>query len=159
MPIIGDMSRLLLTTLLLAPMCMAQDYTWRETLNAIRHVETGTHYDGVGVVGDGGYALGSYQIWEPYWIDARMDEGTHRLCLTSKAYSEEVVRRYMLRYSKKCTTRLLEGRGTLADVERIARIHNGGPKGHTKLATRKYWEKVQLRLALVRKAGIMVSLN
>ena len=151
--------RTLLTLVLLAPLTLAQDYTWRETLNAIRHVETGSHYDGVGVKGDGGNALGPYQIWYPYWVDARMDEGTHGLCLTSKVYSEEVVRRYMLRYSKKCTTRLLEGRGTLADVERISRIHNGGPKGHTKLATRKYWEKVQLRLALVRKAGIMGSIN
>ena len=151
------MSRLLIITALLAPVLVAQDYTWRETLDAIRYVETGTHKTGVGVVGDGGHALGPYQIWMRYWLDARMDKGTHRLCLTSKAYSEEVVRRYMLRYSEKCTTRLLEGRGTLADVERIARIHNGGPKGYTRIATRKYWHKVEIRLALTRKAGIMGS--
>ena len=154
MLIIYNMSRLLIITALLAPVLVAQDYTWRETLNSIRHVETGTHKTGVGVVGDDGHALGPYQIWSPYWIDARMDEGTHGLCLTSKVYSEEVVRRYMLRYSKKCTTRLLEGRGTLADIERIARIHNGGPKGYTKLATRKYWALVKTRLDKVRASRV-----
>ena len=147
--------RTLLTLALLAPLTMAQDYTWREALNAIRHVETGSHKTGLGVVGDNGKALGPYQIWSPYWIDARMDYGTHASCLSDKAYSEHIVKRYMLRYSRKCTTRLLEGRGTLADIERISRIHNGGPKGYTKLATRKYWVLVQKRLAYNRNASIM----
>jgi len=151
------MLRLLIITALLAPVLVAQDYTWRETLDAIRHVETGTHKTGVGVVGDDGHALGPYQIWSPYWIDARMDYGTHGLCLNNKPYSEQVVKRYMLRYSRKCTTRLVNGEGTLADVERIARIHNGGPKGYSRIATRKYWHKVELRLALVRKVGIIGS--
>ena len=145
----------LITLLLMCPLTMAQDYTWREALDAIRHVETGSHKTGLGVVGDNGKALGPYQIWSPYWIDARMDYGTHASCLSDKAYSEHIVKRYMLRYSRKCTTRLLEGRGTLADIERISRIHNGGPKGYTKLATRKYWVLVQKRLAYNRNASIM----
>jgi len=157
MPIIYAMLRLLIITTLLAPVLVAQDYTWRETLNAIRHVETGTHLTGVGVVGDDGHALGPYQIWEAYWIDARLDYGTHGLCLENKPYSEQVVRAYMLRYSKKCTNRLLQGVGTLADVERVSRIHNGGPKGYSRIATRKYWVKVQKRLALVRKSSIIGS--
>ena len=158
-PYNGAMLRLLIITALLAPVVVSQDYTWREALDAIRHVETGTHLTGVGVVGDDGHALGPYQIWSPYWIDARMDYGTHGLCLKDRLYAEQVVRAYMLRYSRKCTTRLLEGRGTLADVERISRIHNGGPKGYTKLATRKYWAQVQIRLALVRKMCIIGSIN
>ena len=159
MCIIYAMLRLLIITTMLAPVVVAQDYTWREALDAIRHAETGTHLTGVGVVGDDGHALGSCQIWEAYWIDARMDTGTHRLCLESKVYSAEVVRRYMLRYSKKCANWLLQGVGTLADVERIARIHNGGPKGYSRIATRKFWHKVEIRLALVRKVGIIGSIN
>ena len=42
--------------------------------------------------------------------------------------------------------RLEAGKGTRADVEKIARIHNGGPRGHKKKATDKYWEKVSRRL-------------
>ena len=58
--------RTLLTLAMLAPLTMAQDYTWREALNAIRHVETGSHKTGLGVVGDNGKALGPYQISVSY---------------------------------------------------------------------------------------------
>jgi hypothetical protein len=33
------------------------------------------------------------------------------------------------------------------DWETLARIHNGGPKGHTKKATLGYWSKVQKEMA------------
>jgi len=132
---------------------MAQDYTWRETLDAIRHIETGSYeHEGRGIKGDHGNAYGPYQIWLPYWTDSRMDYGTHALCLENKPYSELVVKGYMLRYAKKCTIRLLNGEGTLADVERVSRIHNGGPKGYTRISTRPYWEKIQKRLDTMRKA-------
>lgn len=32
-------------------------------------------------------------------------------------------------------------------VQEIARIHNGGPTGHTKKATLEYWDKVKAYLA------------
>tara|TARA_Y100000310_G_scaffold336739_1_gene422100 strand:+ start:8831 stop:9268 length:438 start_codon:yes stop_codon:yes gene_type:complete len=122
-------------------------YSWRDTLHAIRAVETGGCPDGgIGAVGDGGNALGPYQIWSVYHQDAAERDRTltaYRSCLTSTAYSERVVRAYMNRYAKAALRRLEAGAGTLADVETVARIHNGGPKGATKKATLAYWAKVR----------------
>ena len=33
------------------------------------------------------------------------------------------------------------------NAEKIARIHNGGPKGYKKRATKAYWKKVEKVLA------------
>jgi len=133
-------------------------YTWRQTLDAIRQVETGgLPNEGVGARGDWrtrngkrvAMALGPYQIWSAYHFDAAERDKSltnYQSCLTSKAYSEKVVRAYMHRYSRAALLRLEAGTGTLADVERVARIHNGGPRGHSKTATLKYWRKVEAAL-------------
>lgn len=127
-------------------------YCFRDTLDAIRVVETGGCPDeGVGAVGDGGNALGPYQVWSVYHQDAAERDRTltdYRRCLTSKAYSERVVRAYMNRYAAAALRRLEAGTGTLADVETVARIHNGGPRGATKRrkATDAYWAKVRRAL-------------
>jgi hypothetical protein len=122
-------------------------YGWRDTLDAIRVVETGgCPDDGIGAVGDGGNALGPYQIWSMYHQDAAERDRTltgYRRCLTSKAYSERVVRAYMNRYARAALRRLEAGTGTLADVETVSRIHNGGPRGASKKATLPYWAKVK----------------
>jgi len=93
-----------------------------------------------GAVGDGGKAIGPYQIWYAYWKDAveydRSIGGSYRDCLY-KGYSEKIVRAYMARYAIQ--RRL--GR-PVTDQDR-ARIHNGGPNGYNKTATVKYWKKVQ----------------
>jgi hypothetical protein len=122
-------------------------YSWRDTLDAIRQVETGgLPNDGIGARGDGGAALGPYQIHRVYHIDAAERDSTlsnYQSCLTSKAYSERVMRAYMNRYARAEMRRLLAGEGTIGDVEKVARIHNGGPRGHTKKATKGYWSKVR----------------
>jgi len=86
------------------------------------------------LVGDGGKAIGPYQIWESYWSDAvEFDPsigGSYKDCM-DKAYSEKVIRAYWARYAPKGAT-----------LEQLARIHNGGPKGHTRNATLKYWKKI-----------------
>ena len=127
------------------------DYTWREALDAIREVETGGEPNGgIGAKGDNGNALGPYQIWPAYHQDAAERDKTltsYRSCLGSKSYSERVVRAYMHRYSRAALLRLERGAGTLADVERVARVHNGGPRGHRKKATAGYWRKVRGHLA------------
>jgi hypothetical protein len=46
---------------------------------------------------------------------------------------------YLHRYGKKALAD--------KDYEKLARIHNGGPRGHTKSATVKYWRKVEKALA------------
>ena len=141
------MIRTILTLLALAACAEAQSYTWRETLDAIRVVETGGEpNEGIGAVGDRGAAIGPYQIHRVYHVDSAERDSTltdYRRCLLSKEYSERVVRAYMHRYARATLLRLEAGTGTLADVERISRIHNGGPRGASKDATLAYWRKVR----------------
>lgn len=86
-------------------------------------------------VGDGGRAIGMYQIHRAYWQDAVDHDpsigGTYRDCY-DPAYAERIVRAYLSRYAPRGAT-----------LEQLARIHNGGPKGHLKKATLGYWTKVR----------------
>jgi len=105
-------------------------------LQAIRIVESNNTPS---AVGDGGNAIGVYQIWESYWKDATEFSnlgGKYRDCFVPE-YADRVVRCYMKRYA---TPRRLGREVTMQD---IARIHNGGPNGYKKQATIKYWEKVE----------------
>ena len=119
-------------------------YTWRQPLDAIRQVETGgCENEGRGAKGDKGKALGPYQIWNIYWQDAAVPGREYREVLHDKKLSELVVERYMQRYARESLRRLQRGTGTLKDVEVVARIHNGGPKGHQRKSTLGYWNKVR----------------
>jgi hypothetical protein len=132
--------------LALAGSGMAQGYTWRQCLNAIRQVETGgSPNGGIGAIGDKGKALGPYQIWKPYHIDSGV-RGKHEQCLKDKKYSEAVVAGYMKRYARREYDRLRKGKGTIKDVLKVARIHNGGPRGHLRRSTIRYGEKVRRAL-------------
>ena len=105
-------------------------------LQAIRIVESNNTPS---AVGDGGNAIGVYQICESYWKDATEFSnlgGKYRDCFIPE-YADRVVRCYMKRYA---TPRRLGREATMQD---IARIHNGGPNGYKKQATLKYWEKVE----------------
>jgi hypothetical protein len=105
-------------------------------LDAIEQVETGGQRDPANVRGDGGRSLGPYQIMRGYWQDAGMPGRYEQV--RDRKYARETVRRYWKRHCPKA----LEGR----DLETLARVHNGGPAGHRKAATRPYWRKVQARL-------------
>ena len=143
------MIRTMLTFLLLAPLAMAQALTvadldalrveHRAFLDALAQVESGGKDD---AVGDGGKAIGRMQIWEIYHADAvqhvRAIGGQYSDC-KGKAYAERIVMAYLHRYGKQA----LKDK----DYEKLARIHNGGPRGHTKSATVKYWRKVEKALA------------
>ena len=108
-----------------------------EVLAAIRVVESNNNPD---AVGDGGDAIGIYQIHRSYWQDAVEYDpsigGSYRDCFNPK-YAERIVRAYMARY---CNARRLGHEPTQED---LARMHNGGPNGHKKSATLKYWDKVK----------------
>jgi hypothetical protein len=99
-------------------------------LDAIRQVESG----GRDLTGDGGRAIGPYQIHRRYWQDAvRLDPslgGTYNDC-RNEQYARRVVRVYLAHYGKGKTD------------EQMARIHNGGPTGHRKRATVGYWTKIR----------------
>ena len=100
-------------------------------LDAIEQVESGGK---VNAVGDNGRAIGPFQIHRVYWQDAVEHSGiggTYADC-RNEEYARKVVRAYMARYAPKD-----------ASDEVFARIHNGGPKGHNKSATKVYWVKVR----------------
>ena len=128
----------------------APAYSWGRTLEAIRLIETGgLPHGGLGAHGDDGRAAGPYQIHEIYHTDAAERDTAltgYAQCATSKAYSERVIFSYMGRYAPQSRHRLLNGTAMLKDVEMIARIHNGGPRGSLKRATLPYWSKVHAAL-------------
>jgi hypothetical protein len=109
---------------------VAQEDPMDRLLDAIAVVESRAN---PAAVGDGGRALGVYQIHRSYWAD-----GTELLGVTWK-YREardprkarQVVRAYLSYY----------GRGK--SLLEIARIHNGGPRGHMKAATLAYAHKIR----------------
>lgn len=132
-PVIGIIVAMMLY---LAIPTTAQAQTWDTFLDAIQAVETGSEKDPNEAVGDNGKALGAYQIHKVYWQDAveRNPELKARgyEAVKDPAYARLVIRAYMARYAPK-----------EASWEVLARIHNGGPKGHRKDCTKAYWAKVQ----------------
>lgn len=110
----------------------------RALLDAIRKVES---QDGKRLVGDNGKAIGPYQIWKSYWQDAvdhdKSIGGVYRDCMEQE-YSEKVILAYWDRYG-----------GLSPTDEKLARIHNGGPKIMKRQGTEAwrrttvYWTKVK----------------
>lgn len=106
-------------------------------LAALREVETGGEPEGGRLaVGDGGQALGPFQIHRAYWTDAGVP-GSFERCRDAD-YARRVVIAYWERW---CPDALRE-----LDLETLARTHNGGPAGARKASTRGYWRKVRLVL-------------
>jgi soluble lytic murein transglycosylase-like protein len=110
--------------------CAAEDKDLDLLLDAIAKVES---RDDANAVGDSGRAVGVYQIHRAYWkdgtrilgVDWRYDQAKDPL------KARQVVRAYLRHY----------GRGkSLIDM---ARIHNGGPRGHRKAATREYARRIE----------------
>lgn len=96
----------------------------RRILDTLQAVETGGERDPDRAVGDKGQALGAYQVWRVYWVDACEYDPTLRdrgyEAVTDREYAERVVIAYLSRYCKSWT------------IDECARIHNGGPAGATK---------------------------
>lgn len=105
----------------------------RAILDAIRTVETGGERDPDNAIGDGGKALGAYQIHRSYWLDATEREPELRALgyesVTDRAVAERVVLAYLTRYAPRW------------DLDTVSRIHNGGPRGHLKNSTKGYAAK------------------
>jgi hypothetical protein len=97
---------------------------------ALHQVETG---GALGAIkGDQGKALGPLQIHRAYHADSRVG-GDYARCADLE-YSKKVVTAYMQRYAPAAWE--------AGDVSTLARIHNGGPRGHLKPATKSYAQKV-----------------
>lgn len=114
-----------------------KDYDLDRILDAIRQVETGGCKDPANAVGDGGRAIGPFQIHRAYWQDALEYDpsigGVYADC-RNEEYARRVVVAYLSRYCKVWSD------------ENVARIHNGGPAGHRRKATLGYWSKVRRHL-------------
>lgn len=104
-------------------------------LNAIASVESNNNPN---AIGDNGKAIGIYQIHRAYWQDAVDHDpsigGEYKDCFNPE-YARRIVIAYMDRYAP-----------ANASDETLARIHNGGPRGHKKSATLKYWSKVKKKM-------------
>ena len=108
-------------------------------LAAMCEVESNGDCSKVGLVGE----LGCYQIRECFWQDALEHDssiGGEYEDVIDREYSEKVIYAYWDRYA----TEKRLGR-PVTDEDR-ARMHNGGPKGHKKTSTIKYWNKIQNEL-------------
>ena len=110
-----------------------------QILDAIRFVESGDRPDVPD--GDGGKAIGPYQIHRVYWEDAVAAQpglgGNYQQC-RERAYAERVLAAYM--------TKWVPDEWARGDAETIARVHNGGPRGASLAATGGYWQRVRARL-------------
>jgi len=105
-------------------------------LKAIHQVESGGKLGAI--VGDDGRALGPFQIHKRYWADVAPQIGGRYQDVTDYNYARKVMIAYFLKYAKDA----LQNK----DWEKLAKIHNGGPKGHKKTSTEKYWTKVKSHL-------------
>jgi hypothetical protein len=85
------------------------------------------------ILGDGGKALGPLQIHRGYHQDSRVAGDYSRV--SDLNYSKRVVTAYLKRYAPEAWA--------AGDVETLARVHNGGPRGHLKTATKSYGARVK----------------
>ena len=108
-------------------------------LAAMCEVESNGDCSKIGKVGE----LGCYQIRECFWIDALEHDpsiGGVYEDVIDREYAEKCIYAYWARYA----TEKRLGR-PVTDEDR-ARMHNGGPNGHKKNSTIKYWNKIQNEL-------------
>lgn len=128
-------------------------YKLTDLLDAIEQVESGGDPN---AIGDGGDAIGSYQIHKIYVDDVNR-------ILKKEGYSKKYDYADRLdSFSSRVMTIIYCGYWhneyfpdkyfgvkssiDLETAERLARIHNGGPDGHKKDSTKPYWQKVKARL-------------
>jgi hypothetical protein len=85
------------------------------------------------ILGDGGKALGPLQIHRAYHADSRVAGDYSRV--SDLDYSKRVATAYLKRHAPEAWAK--------GDVETLARVHNGGPRGHLKPATKSYGVRVK----------------
>jgi hypothetical protein len=117
---------LLLLALAVSAHAAPPDSFWR----ALHIVETSGRHGPI--LGDQGRSLGPLQIMRAYHSDSRVPGDYSRVA--DLAYSKRVATAYLRRYAPEAWAR--------GDVETLARVHNGGPRGASKPATLGYGRKV-----------------
>ena len=109
-------------------------------LNALEQVESKGN---ASAVGDNGRALGCLQIWPAVVTDANRIAGTNyrHADAFDRVKARAMARAYLNYYASKRRI------GHDPSNQDLARIWNGGPRGHRKTATLSYWVKIQKELA------------
>jgi hypothetical protein len=85
------------------------------------------------ILGDGGAALGPLQIHKIYHADSRVAGDYSRVA--DLDYSKRVATAYLKRHAPEAWAK--------GDVVTLARVHNGGPRGHLKPAAKGYGVRVK----------------
>ena len=85
------------------------------------------------IIGDGGKALGPLQIHRVFHADSRVAGPYERVA--DLDYSKRVATAYFKRWAPTAWA--------AGDVETLARVFNGGPRGHLKPATKSYGVRVK----------------
>ena len=117
-------------------------------LDAIAQVESGNRAD---AIGDNGRAVGAYQMWKICVDDVNRIVGLrhttrHRFTYDDRfnpVLSRSMCRIYMTYYGAFC---YYPGGLKMGNAQVMARIWNGGPRGHLKAATLPYWKKVKAEM-------------
>jgi hypothetical protein len=117
---------LLLLALAVAAHAAPPDSFWR----ALHIVETSGRHGPI--LGDQGRSLGPLQIMRAYHADSRVPGAYERVA--DLEYSKRVASAYFKRYAPEAWAK--------GDVEVLARVHNGGPRGASKPATLGYGRRV-----------------
>ena len=91
-------------------------------------------------VGGGGKSLGCLQLTKIYIQEV------NEIYKTNFTFNDAYNREKSIKIAKMYLGYFGGQIGRKATLEDLARIHNGGPNGHKKSATKKYWEKVKREL-------------
>lgn len=130
---------LLLVFAFCALSCFAMDKDEEIFYRAIAWVESRNNDR---VIGDGGNAVGRYQLWKIYVDDVNRIRGGSYYSYEDRydaSKSLEMVKVYVEHYSKRYER--LTGKEATWEIK--ARIHNGGPNGWKKASTIRYWKKIR----------------
>ena len=94
------------------------------------------------IIGDGGKALGPFQIHRAYHADSRVAGDYSRVA--DLDYSRRVVTAYLKRYAPQAWES--------GNVDALARIHNGGLTGDKKASTLPYLRKFRMEFSKLKNA-------
>ena len=131
--------RLIAFLCVLGAVVIAEDNLSDRVLTAIRMAESGNNPN---AIGDGGKAVGVYQLHKIYVDDANRILGSrvYKYSDRTDVYkSTKIVKAVLNHYAKNYERTT----GKRCTDEVVARIHNGGPYGYRKQSTIKYWNKVK----------------
>lgn len=94
--------------------------------------------------GDGGKAVGLYQLHQIAVDDVNKAYGNHYTPEDRKdpEKAKEIVERYLILNGSRFKRKYGKG----PTIEEMARMYNGGPRGHLKESTLEYWKKVKAHL-------------